>query len=250
MAYTNDTEDAFIEKFESERSNDGYGLVMDKGTAERQEMAEEFDAPDVGTMIPTDDADEDVGAQIDMAEASPGVEVTPVASATAEATALPAIEEKAVEPQQPVKAMSFGEAFKAARASGEKVFKWNGRSYTTALKSEKPAQRIKPQPKPQQVVQPTEEEATPAEIAQAVFKLEESDNGIGPALNPAMRPRPGARGIYEGAVIGPNTRREIAAKIDRAKNAKISPMTVTGEDGAQRPARSVAELMSARKAAQ
>ena len=250
MADTNDTEDAFVEKFESERSNDGYGLVMDKGTAERQEMAEEFDAPDVGTMIPTDDADEDVGAQIDMAEASPGVEVTPVASATAEATALPAIEEKAVEQQQPVKTMSFGEAFKAARASGEKVFKWNGRSYTTALKSEKPAQRIKPQPKPQQVVQPTEEEATPAEIAQAVFKLEESDSGIGPDLNPAMRPRPGARGIYEGAVIGPNTRREIAAKIDRAKNAKIAPMTVTGEDGAQRPARSVAELMSARKAAQ
>lgn len=185
-----------------------------------------------------------------MAEASPGVEVTPVASATAEATALPAIEEKAVEQQQPVKTMSFGEAFKAARASGEKVFKWSGRSYTTALKSEKPAQRIKPQPKPQQVVQPTEEEATPAEIAQAVFKLEESDSGIGPDLNPAMRPRPGARGIYEGAVIGPNTRREIAAKIDRAKKAKIVPMTVTGEDGAQRPARSVAELMSARKAAQ
>lgn len=243
-------DNAFIRKFEDERSGDGYGLVMDKGTAERQEMAEEFDAPDVGTMIPVDDADEDVGAQIDMAEASPGVEVTPVASATAEATALPAIEEKAVEQQQPVKTMSFGEAFKAARASGEKVFKWNGRSYTTALKSEKPAQRIKPQPKPQQVVQPTEEDATPAEIAQAVFKLEESDSGIGPDLNPAMRPRPGARGIYEGAVIGPNTRREIAAKIDRAKKAKIVPMTVTGEDGAQRPARSVAELMSARKAAQ
>lgn len=248
MADTNDTEDAFIEKFESERSNDGYGLVMDKGSAEKQEMAEVFDAPDVGTMMPGDEGEDD-GAQIAMdesPEADHGVVVTPVASATAEATALPAIEGKAVESQQPAKTMSFGEAFKSARAAGEKVFKWNGKSYTTALKSEKPTQRIKPQPKP--VEQPVEE--APAEIAKAVFKLKESDNGIGPRLNPAMQPRPGARGIYEGAAIGPNTRRELAAKIDRAKNAKISPMTVTGEDGAQRPARSVAELMNARKAAQ
>lgn len=245
-----DTQDDFVGEFEVKRANDGYGLVMDKGSAEKQEMAEVFDAPDVGTMMPGDEGEDD-GAQIAMdesPEADPGVVVTPVASATAEATALPAIEGKAVESQQPAKTMSFGEAFKSARAAGEKVFKWNGKSYTTALKSEKPAQRIKPQPKPQQVVPPTEEEATPAEIAQAVFKPEESGSGIGPDLT--MRPKPDARGIYEGAVIGPNTRRELAAKIDRAKNAKVTPMTVTGEDGAQRPARSVAELMNARKAAQ
>lgn len=243
-----DTQDDFVGEFEAKRANDGYGLVMDKGSAEKQEMAEVFDAPDVGTMMAGDEG-EDAGAQIAMddapeAGAGPGVDVTQVASATAEATALPAIEDKAVESQQPAKTMSFGEAFKAARAAGEKVFKWNGKSYTTALKSEKPTQRIKPQPKP--VEQPVEE--APAEIAKAVFTLKESDNGIGPDLT--MRPKPDARGIYEGAAIGPNTRRELAAKIDRATNAKVTPMTVTGEDGAQRPARSVAELMAARKAAQ
>lgn len=244
-----DTQDDFVGEFETKRSSDGYGLVMDKGSAEKQEMAEVFDAPDVGTMMPAEnDAGEDAGAQTAMddapeAESGPGVDVTPVASATAEATALPAIEGKAVESQQPAKTMSFGEAFKAARAAGEKVFKWNGKSYTTALKSEKPTQRIKPQPKP--VEQPVEE--APAEIAKAVFKLE-SDNGIGPDLT--MRPKPDARGIYEGAAIGPNARRDLAAKIDRATSAKVTPMTVTGEDGAQRPARSVAELMNTRKAAQ
>ncbi|TCR92582.1 hypothetical protein [Rhizobium sp. BK376] len=46
----------------------------------------------------------------------------------------------------------FGNAFKAARASGKKVFTWNGKSYTTKLKSETTAKAPKnvptPTPKP------------------------------------------------------------------------------------------------------
>ena len=61
-----DTEDDFIEKFESERASDGYGLVMDRGTAEKQEMAEAFDAPDAGTKMPENEGDDDQDPSIEL----------------------------------------------------------------------------------------------------------------------------------------------------------------------------------------
>lgn len=257
MADTNDTEDAFIEKFESERSNDGYGLVMDKGTAERQEMAEVFDAPDVGTMAVEDSGDDAEDFMTDLASDAVPVEVGgPMAVASIEVTDLPPIAEAApaAAATAPKKAdstdsITFGQAFKTARADGKSVFTWRGKRFNTKLKSE----IVKKRAAAPVVEQATDEAIEPAPGAvppQRAHSQAESTSGIGPRLNPAMQPKPDARGIYEGAVIGPNTRRELAAKIDRAKNAKVTPMTVTGEDGAQRPARSVAELMNARKAVQ
>jgi len=38
----------------------------------------------------------------------------------------------------PAKTQSFGQAFKAARAAGDKTFDWNGKSYTTQIAGEKP----------------------------------------------------------------------------------------------------------------
>ena len=257
-----DTEDDFIEKFESERASDGYGLVMDRGTAEKQEMAEAFDAPDVGTKMPENEGDDDQDPSIELPSTAPATaeaESMPVAQAVAVGVALPPLDEAEAEAAKPApeKSMSFGEAFKAARAAGKKDFSWinpkTGKSqkFTTKLKSEVVRPKAMPapvadQPKESAASEPLPDGAPP----QAALVQKESTSGIGPRLNPAMQPRPGARGIYEGAAIGPNTRRELAAKIDRARNAKVTPMTVTGEDGAQRPARSVAELMSARKAAQ
>lgn len=253
-----DTEDAFVEKFESERSNDGYGLVMDKGSAEKQEMASEFDdAPDEGAMAVEDSGDDAEDFMTNLTPDAAPVEVGgPMAVASIEATDLPPIVEAtpttAAIPKKATSTdgMTFGQAFKTARADGKSVFTWRGKSFSTKLKSEVAEKRRAATPVVEQAADEAIEPAPDAVPPQTAPSQAESTSGIGPRLNPAMRPKPDARGIYEGAVIGPNTRRELAAKIDRAKNAKVTPMTVTGEDGAQRPARSVAELMNARKAAQ
>ena len=154
-------------------------------------------------------------------------------------------------------ALSFGAAFKAARAAGKKDFSWTnpktGKSqkFTTKLKSEAARPTAMPAPVVDQSPESAASKPLPdAAPPQAAPVQKESTSGIGPRLNPAMQPKSGSRGIYEGAVIGPNTRKQVSEAIDRAKNAKVTPMTVTGEDGEQRPARSVAELMNARKAAQ
>ena len=260
-----DTEDEFVEKFESERSNDGYGLVMDKGAAERQEMAGEFDdAPDIGTMDGDGDSGddaEDFASEIapQSAPESSQVEVgAPMEAASIEVAELPPLKgsataSAATAQKQP--ALSFGEAFKAARAAGKKDFSWTNpktgkaQTFTTKLKSEaaRPKAMSAPatdQPEESAASKPLPDAAPP----QAALVQKESTNGIGPRLSPAMQPKPGAHGIYEGAAIGPNTRKQVSEAIDRAKNAKATPMTVTGEGGEQRPARSVAELMAARKA--
>ena len=258
-----DTEDGFVEKFESERSSDGYGLVMDKGAAERQEMAGEFDdAPDIGTMDAEgaggDDA-EDFATELapQSAPESSGVEVgAPMEAASIEVTELPPLEgsataSAATAQKQP--ALSFGAAFKAARAAGKKDFLWanpktgKAQKFTTKLKSE----AVRPKAMPAPVADQAPESVAAEPLSDAAPPVQkESTSGIGPRLNPAMQPRPGARGIYEGAAIGPNTRKQVSEAIDRATNTKVTPMTATGEDGEQRPARSVAELMNTRKAAQ
>jgi hypothetical protein len=42
---------------------------------------------------------------------------------------------------------SFGDAFKEARAAGDKTFMWKGKSYTTEVASEKPKSTVKQQEK-------------------------------------------------------------------------------------------------------
>lgn len=246
-----DTQDeAFIEKFENERSSDGYGLVMDKGSAEKQEMASEFnDAPDEGTMAPEDlgtDAEDFVA---DLAPDAAPVEVGgPMAATSVEATDLPPIEQAApaaaAAPKKSASAddMTFGQAFKAARADGKGAFTWRGKSFSTKLKSEavKPRPAPMAKPAPDEVAAESIPDAAPPQAApvQAAPAQVESTSGIGPRLNPAMQPKPGARSIYEGAVSG-----------SPSKTAKVAPMMVAGEDGSSRPAKSVAELVM-RKGAQ
>ena len=251
-----DTQDDFIGEFEVKRANDGYGLVMDKGSAEKQEMASEFDdASNEGAMAVEDSSDDAGDFMTDLASDAVPVEVGgPMAVASIEVTDLPPIAEAApaaVAAQKKAAStdgITFGQAFKAARADGKSVFTWRGKKFNTKLKSEIANKRAAAPV----VEQATNEATEPPDAVpqQTAHSQAESTGGIGPRLNPAMQPKPDARGIYEGAAIGPNTRREIAEKIDRATNAKVTPMTVTGEDGAQRPARSVAELTNARKAAQ
>lgn len=249
-------EDDFVGEFETKRANDGYGLVMDKGSAEKQEMAQQFDAPDVGTMEPEAAEAEDpvqappapVGGEVPVADsldagesvvdAAPAV-TSPVAESTVKGEVLPAAE--------PVKGMSFGEAFKKYRDAGEKTFPWTnpktGKTsiYSTALKSEK----AKSLPKAAPVAAPAEE-PTPQAIAVEVFRLQDepapatgparSTGGIGPDLNPAMQPKPGSKGIYANVGVS-------------APQKQVAPINVTGKDGAARPAESVAEVMAARKGA-
>lgn len=259
-------EDDFVGEFETKRSNDGYGLVMDKGSAEKQEMARTFNdevevgkpmaEPEIETadlpeatggiydeVAPGSEADKAMSAEVSTADslgegetvvgsADPVVS-SPVTESTVKGEALPAAE--------PVKGMSFGEAFKAARAAGKKAFDWNGKSFTTALKSEK----AKSLPKAAPVAAPAEE-PTPQAIAVEVFKLQDepapatgparSTGGIGPDLNPAMQPKPGSKGIYANVGVS-------------APQKQVAPINVTGKDGNTRPAESVAEVMAARKGA-
>jgi hypothetical protein len=188
-------------------------------------------------------------------EADAGVVVSPVAEATATPVDLPAIDdvpEAAVPAAAPAKVaapkvdnmdgQSFGQAFKHFRGKGVKDFTWRGKVYSTALKTEAKPAAAKAEPKL------TPEQKVAVEVFDAAPAKPESKNGIGPKIVAKMQPKPGTPGIYEGAVIGPNTRKEVAAAVDRARNAKVQPLTVTGEDGAAKPAQSVAELMAARKA--
>lgn len=257
-------EDDFVGEFETKRANDGYGLVMDKGSAEKQEMARNFnDEVEVGSpmaepeietadlpmaaggiydeVAPGSEADKALGGEVATADslgegetvvgsADPVVS-SPVTESTVKAEALPAAEAD--------KGMSFGEAFKAARAAGKKAFDWNGKSFTTALKSEK----AKPLPKAAPVAAPAKE-PTPQAIAEAVFKDEpapatgpaRSTGGIGPDLNPAMQPKPGAKSIYANVGVS-------------APQKQVAPINVAGKDGSSRPAESVAEVMTDRKGA-
>lgn len=258
-------EDDFVSKFETERSDDGYGLVMDKGSAEKQEMAEAFDAPDVGTMEPEGSGDEEgdglalgdgeEAVESASAVADAAVVVTPIADAAVASVDLPAAEDKPTS-SAPMKAVeqkandmdsqSFGQAFKHFRNKGASEFKWRGKSYSTALKNEvKPAAA-----KAEKTLTPAQKlavevfDAAPSAAAQPAPRQSESTSGIGPKLNPRMQPKPGASGIYDGVTI----RKDVAAAVDRSKNAKVAPMTVAGEDGNARPAQSVAELVNARKA--
>ena len=258
-----DTQDEeFVEKFEAERSNDGYGLVMDKGTAEKQEMAEAFDAPDIGTMMPEEDA-EDGGATLEAGSAqedaepaaATGVETAPVAPQPAiTATELPSFDEpevKAVAPTAPEKALSFGQAFKAARVAGKKDFQWTNpktgktQTFTTQLKSEAKAKAASPA-----VERAPEPVAEPVAQAAPITPRRESTSGIGPTN--VMRPKPGARSIYDSALGGPDPIKTVKDKAARSMNAEVNvePFLVKGKDGTVRPAESVAELMAARKAAQ
>lgn len=243
-------EDDFVGEFETKRANDGYGLVMDKGSAEKQEMAQQFDAPDVGTMEPEAAEAEDpvqappapVGGEVPVADSlDAGESVVDAAPAVTSPVAESAVKAKALPAAEPVKGMSFGEAFKAARAAGKKAFDWNGKSFTTALKSEK----AKSLPKAAPVAKPAEK-PTPQAIAVEVFRLQDepapatgparSTGGIGPDLNPAMQPKPGAKGIYANVGVS-------------APKKQVAPINVTGKDGNARPAESVAEVMAARKGA-
>ena len=249
-------EDDFVSKFENERSNDGYGLVMDKGSAEKQEMGRHFNEPEVGAPMAEPEIEvaelpaietETPAAEVSVTEslgegesvvgsADPVVS-SPVAESKVKGEALPAAE--------PVKGMSFGERFAKARLNGEKTFEWKnpktGKTsiYSTTLKSEK----AKPLPKAAPVAAPAEE-PTPQAIAAEVFRLQDepapatgparSTGGIGPNLNPAMQPKPGAKGIYAGAGVS-------------APQKQVAPINVTGKDGNSRPAESAAEVMAARK---
>ena len=76
-------------------------------------------------MVPVADS---LDAGESVVDAAPAV-TSPVAESAVKAKVLPAAE--------PVKGMSFGEAFKAARAAGKKAFDWNGKSFTTS-----PTQRL------------------------------------------------------------------------------------------------------------
>lgn len=253
-------EDDFVGEFETKRSNDGYGLVMDKGSAEKQEMAANFDeepevgkpmeVPEIGaTDLPglTGDAGDEMapGSEADKAlnGAVPAADSLDAGESVADAPAVTApVKESAVKAEalpaaEPAKGKSFGEAFKAARANGEKDFPWNGKIYSTALKSEV-SKAIKPKVAPIK--------AAPAKdmsVAEEVFSEPEvpagparSTGGIGPDLNPAMQPKPGAKGIYAGAGVS-------------APQKQVAPINVTGKDGNARPAESVAEVMAARKGA-
>ncbi len=253
----------FVGEFETKRANDGYGLVMDKGTAEKQKMAEVFNAPDVGTMDTTAEEEEPAAPALDV----PAESETPTAGEVATADSLgegetivgsadpvvggpiaeSAVKGEALPAAEPVKGMSFGEAFKKYRAAGKKDFPWTnpktGKTsiYSTALKSEK----AKPLPKAAPVAAPAEE-PTPQAIAVEVFRLQDepapatgparSTGGIGPDLNPAMQPKPGAKGIYANVGVS-------------APQKQVAPINVTGKDGNARPAESVAEVMAARKGA-
>ena len=261
-----DIDDEFVEKFESDRSDDGYGMLLDKGTQEQREMSDEFNGVEVGGPI----ADPDVQATALAPMAEPeggGIDVEPSVADDASvvvggpipvqevvATPLPAApsDKKAAHDMD---GMKFGEVFKHFRGKGDKSFQWRGKTYTTALKAEgtRGARSMQPQAKAA-----SDQKTADAAVAAEVFQQpdaapkprpppKESTNGIGPKLT-GMLPKPGARGIYEGAVIGPNTRNEVAAAIDRSRSAKVAPLTVTGKDGTDRPAQSLADLIAARKA--
>ena len=54
----------------------------------------------------------------------------------------------------------FSKAFRAARASGKKVFSWNGKSYNTKLKADSPAAKKVPTPTPRPNTTPTPDVAS------------------------------------------------------------------------------------------
>lgn len=245
----------FVSDFEAKRTNPGYGIVLDSGTQERQDMAKEFDS------ITSDTAAEGGGYANDNATQDVGVEVgAPISSGSDVVVAdLPAFDA----PSDPEAApaaddapdydnMTFGQAFKRARQEGVKDFSWKGKLFTTKLKSEaakaitKPVSK-KPQALAKDPAMAQDEPVQAAKVPGAAPARAESANGIGPDINPAMRPKPGAPGIYEGAAIGPNTRADVARAIERASSAKVAPMTLQDADGTIRPARSVAELMAAKR---
>lgn len=265
-------DDDFVDEFETKRASDGYGLVMDKGTAEKQEMARNFnDEVEVGSpmaepeietadlpmaaggiydeVAPGSEADKALGGEVATADSLGEGEsvVSAAAPVVSSPVTTPEVKGEALPAAEPVKGMSFGEAFKKYRAAGKKDFPWTnpktGKTsiYSTALKSEK----AKPLPKAAPVTSPTEE-PTPQAIAVEVFKLQDepapatvparSTGGIGPDLNPAMQPKPSAKGIYANVGVS-------------APKKQVAPINVTGKDGNARPAESVAEVMAARKGA-
>ena len=250
-----DIDDEFVEKFESDRSDDGYGMLLDKGTQEQREMSDEFNGVEVGGPI----ADPDVQATALAPMAEPeggGIDVEPSVADDASvvvggpipvqevvATPLPAApsDKKAAHDMD---GMKFGEVFKHFRGKGDKSFQWRGKTYTTALKAEgaRGARSMQPQAKAA-----SDQKTADAAVAAEVFQqpdaapkprppLKESTNGIGPKLT-GMLPKPGTRSIYEGAGV-------TLADPDK----RVNPLTVTGKDGQQRPAESLADLMTSRKA--
>ena len=76
---------------------------------------------------------------------------------------------KTAEPQ------SFKQAFAAARSGGDKVFNWNGKSYTTELASSKPAPKAEaPAPKTETKATPKAEAPAPKTETKATPKAESS----------------------------------------------------------------------------
>ncbi len=239
-------EDDFVGEFETKRSDDGYGLVMDKGSAEKQEMAASFDEePEVGAPmeepeIETADlpAITEESAPVPVADSlAEGESVVDAAPAVASPVTDSEVKGETLPAAEPAKGKSFGAAFKAARADGLKDFPWKGKIYSTQLKSEA-MKVIKPKATPIKAA-PVEDMS----VAEAVFSEHEvpagparSAGGIGPDLNPAMQPKPGAKSIYAGAGV-------------TTPKKQVAPINVTGKDGSSRPAESVAEVIAARKGA-
>lgn len=249
-------DDEFVEKFQAGRADDGYGMLLDKGTQDQREMADEFNGVEVGDPIADPDVQatalapmaEPEGGGIDVepsvADDAPVVVVGgPIAAQEVVATPLPAApsDKKAAHDMD---GMKFGEVFKHFRGKGDKSFQWRGKTYTTALKAEgaRGARSMQPQAKAA-----SDQKAADAAVAAEVFQqpdatpkprppLKESTSGIGPKLT-GMLPKPGARSIYEGAGV---------TLVDPDK--RVKPLTVTGKDGQQRPAESLADLMTSRKA--
>ena len=248
-------EDDFVGEFETKRSDDGYGLVMDKGSVEKQEMGRHFDEPEVGAPmeepeIETADlpAITEESAPVPVADSlAEGESVVDAAPAVASPVADSEVKGETLPAAEPAKGMSFGERFAKARLNGEKTFEWKNpktgktQIFTSQLKSEKAK---KPATKAAPAVEAAPVEESPSQIAEAVFKLQDdvpagpvrSTGGIGPDLNPAMQPKPGAKSIYANVGVS-------------APQKQVAPINVTGKDGAARPADSVAEVIAARKGA-
>lgn len=146
------------------------GLTPEKVAESDAEYADAFNEPESDVKVKAkDDFDAAMAEADDM-------------QAEKEMDALDAGMTKPVEPAKPT---TFKEAFAAARKSGLKVFDWNGKKYTTELKSDK-----KPM---QKAVEAAVDKSVPPP---ATFPKEPpAKKGMGPALT--MLPKEGAPSIYE-----------------------------------------------------
>lgn len=117
----------------------------------------------------------------------PAPKVTPekeaaMASATSEAKAFSdAWNGDAGVAEKPAKPQSFGQAFKAARASGAKTFEFKGKQYTTALKSDKPA--INAPSAASQMPAPRDDQATERPVSKRRPSIYEAENPIRSGVN-------------------------------------------------------------------